>query len=100
MSTPVAARTRTRPTPWWALWGLLIGTAITLPATFLALTTPTGEALHPYLVPGTALLRPLADAAASWPGLVNMVIASLVNGLVYAIGAGLLGALASRVRHR
>lgn len=56
MSTARDARTRTWPPQRWASWGFIAGAAITVPATFFALLSHTGEALHPYLVPSTGLL--------------------------------------------
>ena len=80
--------------------GFIVGLAITVPATFFALLSPIGEALHPYLVPGTELLRPLAEGTATWPGPVNVAVAALANGVIYAIGAAVLRALMAILRHR
>jgi hypothetical protein len=82
------------------LWGFILGVAITVPATFLALLSHTGEVLQPYLAPGTELLGPLSDMMASSPGLMNMAIAAMVNGVIYAAGAGALGTLLAILRHR
>jgi hypothetical protein len=73
MSTARNVRTRPWPPQRWARWGFVVGVAITVPATFFALLSHTGEALHPYLVSGTELLGPLSDTMATWPGLMNMV---------------------------
>ena len=43
------------------------------------------ETLLPWLVPGAALLAPLTDRMADWNGLLNMVLAGIANGLVYAV---------------
>lgn len=98
MSTPGDGLTRTWRPQRWLLCGLMVGVAITLPATFFALLSPAGEALHPYLVPSTELLRPLADVAATWPGILNVALAATVNGVIYAIGAVALGTLLSIMR--
>jgi hypothetical protein len=82
------------------LWGFIVGVTITVPATFYALLSHTGEALHPYLVPGTKLLGPLSDAMAAWPGVINMAIGSVVNGVVYAAIAGVLGTVLATLGHR
>lgn len=74
--------------------------AIALPATVFALLSHTGEALHPYLVPSSALLRRLPDVTATWPDLANVAIAAVVNGIIYAAGAGTLGSLLAIPRHR
>ncbi len=84
----------------WAFWSFVVGVAITMPATFLALLSPTGEALLPFLVPASAVLRPLADVVANWPGLVNVAIASLVNGVIYAAIAAALRPLAGKASHQ
>lgn len=93
MSTVRDARTHTWPPQRWALAGFIVGLAITVPATFLALLSHTGEALHPYLVPSKVLLGPLSEMMATRPGLLNMAIASVVNGAIYAAGVGALGTL-------
>jgi hypothetical protein len=63
----------------------------------LALLSPIGEALLKFLVPGSLLLRPIADVMASWPGLLNVALVAAANGLVYALAAV---ALVSIVRIR
>jgi hypothetical protein len=100
MSTEPDAQTRTWPPRQWVLWGFVAGAAITVAATFFALLSHTGEALHPYLVPSTELLGPLSDVMATWPGLLNMAIAAVVNGVIYASGAGALGTLRALPRRR
>ena len=74
--------------------------AITVPATFFALLSHTGEALHPCLVLGTELLGPLSDTMATWHGLMNMAVAAVVNGVVYTAGASALGTLLAMLRCR
>jgi hypothetical protein len=100
MSTARNARTRPWPPQRWARWGFIVGVAITVPATFFALLSHTGEALHPYLVPSTELLGPLSDTMATWPGLMTMAVAAVVNGVVYTAGAGALGTLWAMLRRR
>jgi hypothetical protein len=100
MSTARDARIRTWPLQRWALWGFIVGVAITVPATFVALLSHTGEALHPYLVPSTELLGPLSNVMATWPGLMNMSIAAVVNGVIYAAGVGALGTLLAMLKRR
>lgn len=92
--------TRLAPLRRWLLWGWIIGVVITVPATFFALLSPAGETLHPYLVPSAGLLAPLSGAMAEWPALVNLAIACIVNGLVYATVAGAVGAVRNHLRHR
>ncbi len=74
-----------------ALLGFGIGFAMAFVATMLALISNVFELLHGLLVPAAALLRPIADAMANWNGLLNMVLAGLVNGAIYAL-AFVLGA--------
>lgn len=88
-------------TPWrWAVVGFVVGLVIPLPATFFALISRPGEVLLPYLVPSAELLSPLADAMASWPGLLNMSIVSVLNGVTYGVVAGALGGAVAVIRHR
>jgi hypothetical protein len=78
-SAPSASSLR-RP----AVLGFVIGFLAAFVVTILALVTVVAEAVHPFLVPAAPLLRPIADRMADWPGLVNMVLAGLVNGAIYA----------------
>ena len=100
MSTAQDTRVRTSRPQRWALWGFIVGAAITVPTTFFALLFPTGEDLHPYVVPSSVLLAPLSDVMATWPGLVNVAIGAAINGFVYAAGAGALGTGLAKWRHR
>jgi len=52
--------------------------------------------VYPVLVPASPLLRPLADRMADWNGLVNMVVAGVVNGAIYAGVFVLVAALLPR----
>ena len=67
--------------------GFVVGAVITLPAVFLALLSPVGEALLRILIPGSLLLLPIGDAMASWPGLLNVGLIAIANGLVYGLAA-------------
>jgi hypothetical protein len=100
MSAAPDSRARHWPPRRWALWGFIVGVAITVPATFFALVSHTGEALHPYLVPSAKLLGPLSDMMSTWPGLMNMAIDAAVNGAIYAAGVGVLGTLLAMPRRR
>ena len=84
----------------FASWGFLVGFLVTVPAVVLALVSATGEALKPYLVPGAWLLRPLTDAMADWPGLITILLAAVVNGLVYGAVAATVGTVTGASRHR
>ena len=81
-----------------ALIGLVIGFVIPLPVLFFALVSPIGETLLPVLVTRSNLLRPLASAMASWPGAVNVLLTSAVNGLLFAVVFGVISMLIPRRR--
>ena len=80
--------------------GFVVGFAMAFLATVLALMFTLFERLEDVLVPGAALLRPLADAMADWNGLLNMLLVGLVNGVVYAAVLALGSAALAAVRDR
>ena len=80
-----------------ALVGFLVGFAMAFVVTVLALMSTLVERLEDVLVPGALLLSPLSDQMAGWNGLLNMVLAGLANGLVYA-GVVVLAAAVHRLR--
>ena len=94
---PSAARGRASARRAGAL-GFLVGAAITVPAVVLALLLPLGERLLPFLTPGVVLLRPLSAAMAGWSGGVNMLLASLANGLVVGSAVAAAVLLVGRLR--
>jgi hypothetical protein len=67
--------------------GFVLGLGVTVPAIFFALLSPVGEAVLGILTPGSLLLRPIADVMAGWPGLVNVALVAVANGLVYGLAA-------------
>ena len=75
-----------------------VGFLITVPVTFLALLWPVFETIAPVLTPGVALLRPLSSSMAQWPGGINLLLASVANGLVYALAASAVALLAPGAR--
>jgi hypothetical protein len=79
--------------------GFVLGFLLPVPAAIAALLFPWAERIAPWLTPGLVLLRPLSDSMASWPGGVNMLLASLVNGLAFAAAGGCLGRLLQGRRH-
>lgn len=81
----VTTQTRDRALRRPALIGFVVGFVMAFVATVLALLLPLFETLHPVLVPGALLLTPLSDAMADWNGLLNMVLAGIANGAVYAV---------------
>jgi hypothetical protein len=78
--------------------GFVLGLVVTVPAIFFALLSPIGEALLGILTPGSLLLEPLSDVMASWPGLLNVALVAVANGLVYGSVATALVSVVSAVR--
>ena len=75
-----------------------MGFLLPVPAAIAALLLPWAERLAPALTLGVVLLRPLSDATAGWPGGLNLLLASMSNGLAFAVAAGCLGLLLDRRR--
>ena len=67
-----------------AVIGFTVGFTIAAPAAWLAIASPLGEDLKPYLLPGLLLLAPLQDDFRSTPGLVSVLAGALANGLLFA----------------
>lgn len=80
VTTQTTGRADRRP----AATGFAVGFAMAFVATFLALALPFFERLHAVLVPASVLLRPISAPMADWNGLVNMLLAGVVNGAIYA----------------
>lgn len=78
--------------------GFLAGFLVTVPAVMLALLFPLAERWLPVLTAGVALLRPLSQFMAGWPGGVNMLLASLANGLVVGLLAAVVVLVLGRGR--
>lgn len=78
--------------------GFVVGFLLPLPVALAALASQAAERVAPFLTPGVALLRPLSDSMATWPAAVNMLLASLSNGLVVGVVAACVGALLQRRR--
>jgi hypothetical protein len=83
-----------------ALLGFAAGfmAAFLVPA--LALMTTFVETLEPVLVPGALLLEPLSDRMAAWNGLLNLVLAGVANGAVYALAVTAVAFAAGGRRQR
>lgn len=75
-----------------------IGFLLPVPVVVLGLLPPAAELLAPLFTPGVALLRPLSSVLASWPGPVNMLLASVANGLVFGVVAAAVALLLGRRR--
>lgn len=91
MADRTGTRDASRPRRWFRT-GLLVGAAVPLPAAVLALSVPAAERLAPLLVPGALLLRPLSSAMAGWNGALNVLLVSVVNGVVFGAAAAALAA--------
>jgi len=78
--------------------GFVLGLLVTVPAVFFALLSPVGEAVLGILTPGSLLLKPLTDVMASWPGLLNVALVAVANGLVCGLAATALVSVVSAVR--
>lgn len=78
--------------------GFVLGLVVTVPAVFFALLSPVGEAALGILTPGSLLLRPLTGVMASWPGLLNVALVAVANGLVYGLVATALVTVVRAVR--
>ena len=78
--------------------GFVLGLLVTVPAAFFALLSPVGEAVLGILTPGSLLLKPLTDVMASWPGLLNIALVAVANGLVYGLAATALVRVVSAIR--
>ena len=86
-----------RPRRWFVV-GVVVGAVVPVPATVAALLFPAAERVAPLLVPGAVLLRPLSSDMAGWSGLVNMLLVSVANGLLYGAAAALLARVPRRRR--
>ena len=99
MTTHPPSAVRRRPPPRRAfVLGFVVGFFVTVPAAVLALLLPLGERLAPVLTPGLSLLRPLSPAMAGWPGGANLLLGSLVNGLVVGLLVAAVALVAGRGR--
>ena len=67
------------------LIGFVVGFVMAFVVTVLALMSTLFERLEDVLVPGALLLSPLSERMAGWNGLLNMALAGVANGLVYAL---------------
>ena len=80
------------------LWGLVVGVLIYIPVLAIALLVPGGTALIDYLAPGATVFRALAPDTADWPGALTVGLAMVMNGLIYAVVAGVVGVIVNTVR--
>jgi hypothetical protein len=76
----------------------VLGFVVTVPAVFLALLSPVGEAVLGILTPGSLLLKPLTNVMATWPGLLNVGLVAVANGLVYGLVATVLVSVVNAFR--
>ncbi|MCJ7712810.1 MAG: hypothetical protein MUQ32_18490 [Chloroflexi bacterium] len=78
--------------------GFVLGLVVTVPAILFALLSPVGEAVLRILTPGSLLLQPLTDVMATWPGLLNVALVAVANGLIFGLAATALVSVVSAVR--
>ncbi len=77
----------------------LVGFVLALVLPMVALAVAEFEAVQRVLVPGVLLMPAgLTDAMAGWPGLVNLFLAGVANGAVYAVATAILVVAARKLR--
>jgi hypothetical protein len=76
----------------------VIGAVVLVLAVFLSLLVELPEWLNDILTVGTFLLNPLVEAMADWPGIINVAIAAVANGLVYGVVAAVAAFVINFVR--
>jgi tetrahydromethanopterin S-methyltransferase subunit F len=81
-----------------ALIGFAVGFVMAFVVTVLALMSTLFERLEDVLVPGALLLSPLSERMAGWNGLLNMVLAGVANGLLYALVVATVAAVLRHLR--
>jgi hypothetical protein len=67
----------------FAFIGFLVGFLGTFLMAMLPFFLPVDVASNIFLFPARQILAPLNEAMSSWPGLINMLLAAVVNGIVY-----------------
>ena len=76
-----------------------VGFAFAVLMPMLALMFVGFEAVQRVLVPGPLLMpTELTDAMAAWPGIVNLLVAGMANGVVYAATAAIVALTARTLR--
>ena len=80
------------------VWGFVVGAIALVLTAFVALLFNMPEWLKDLLTPGALLLSPLADAMADWPGLLNVTLGAVANGVVYGGIAVAVAAIANAMR--
>ena len=78
--------------------GFVLGLVVTVPAVFFALLSPVVRGGPGILSCGSTPVRTIADVMASWPGLLNVALVAVANGLVYGLAAAALVIVVSAVR--
>ena len=67
--------------------GFVVGGIVLVLAAFLSLIIEMPDWLFGALTVGAVVLRPFQGAMAEWPGLINIGLAAVANGLVFGIVA-------------
>ncbi len=98
----VKQRRRSQRTSWIliAAVGFAAGAVMHIVAVTFALLSGLGERLLFLLTPGGLAARELELGRATWPGLVNVGLAMIANGLLYALIAIALVAAWRAARRR
>jgi hypothetical protein len=83
----------------WVIAAFALGFSLAFVLPVLALMFVPFELFGRALLPGLLLIpRRLLDAMAGWPGLLNLSIGGVANGLVYAAVAALVVLVRRRLR--
>ena len=67
--------------------GFVVGAVVLVLAAFVSVLVEMPAWLFGVLTVGAVVLRPFAEAMADWPGLINIALAAIANGLVYGVVA-------------
>lgn len=81
-----------------AMTALAVGAAIPVPTAGLALVWGPAEAAKPILVPAAGWLSGSTGSFEHWPAPASLALVSAVNGLLYALVALAVAAVARSVR--
>ena len=65
--------------------GFVVGAIVLVLAAFVSVLVEMPAWLFGVLTVGAVFFRPLADAMADWPGLLNIALAAIANGIMYGV---------------
>ena len=78
--------------------GFVVGAIVLVLAAFVSVLVEMPAWLFGVLTVGAVFLRPFADAMAEWPGLLNIALAAIANGIVYGVVGIVVVWILSRTR--